>query len=1362
MTSQTLNAYLTVCFKHKISVLLCSLFINITISNAQNFEKIETIAGLGNLKNNTGVAVFDYDADGDLDLFVVAEAQDDPLDEATKSKLFRNENDGSFTDVTAGSGLTNLFPEDPSIEHDGGLAGFKKGVFFGDYDNDGFPDVLFTHLNKIQLFHNNGDGTFTDVTVAAGLNPNNNRSNTGAIWFDYNNDGFLDLYIASWRWSRDVYDSSGAEKDGFYINNGDGTFQHSALKPNIINDSIFPGFSPFPFDINNDGWMDLYVTNDFKLRNTLNINQTGAGFVEDANSYGMDIKMDDMGMTIGDFNLDGNFDFFITGIRKYALLQNDGTNNFNETSVVNNLPGYGWAWGTKFADFDLDGDEDLIVVNGYRDRELHRYYKNLAIEGQVGFQDISDQSSLNFDDKSVSVSILDFDYDNDGDLDIYITNADNNSLFYENKTLNFDDATTSQHWCKISLEGTTSNRDAIGTTITLTTPTKTYKRYYTGAGFLSQSLKPVHFGLGTETQITNLEVKWPSGLIESFPNLNADESFKIIEGGGISTLPITPSVKIKGCTDPLSCSYDPSATSNDNSCTYLPSNTITGPASSGFLKTDVYSYPLPSGSTLTWQVKGGEIIDGQGTGSITVKWHLSETGKVKVRENDGSCSSLLVELDVSLHIDDIPENVSIARVWNEALLEAIRGDFARPTVHSRNLYHSSTAMYDVWAIYDSIARPYFMGNTLNGFEYELKEFTPNEGIEESRKKAISYAMYRLLSYRFKNSPGATESQKLFNLIMNQLGYDVSYASSVPYETGNAAALGNHVAYSIIDYGKQDGSRELTGFDNAYYEPVNDPLAPIIPTTQLMNDPNRWQPLTLDRFIDQSGNLVEGTTIDFLSPEWGNVYTFAMGDNKVTYQRDGDEYHVFNDPGSPPYLNLTTEDTDSKSYKDGFSMVSIWSSHLDPTDGVMWDISPGAIGNTDISTFPTSYEDYPNYYKFIDGGDIGTGHPVNPVTGQPYDPQIVPRGDYARVLAEFWADGPDSETPPGHWFSILNYVSDHPLFEKKFEGEGEILDNLEWDVKSYFILGGAMHDAAVSAWSIKGWYDYTRPISAIRNMALLGQSSDNTLANYNVGGIPLEPGLIEVVETGDPLAGTSNEHVGKIKLYTWKGPNYISNPDTDFAGVGWILAENWWPYQRPTFVTPPFAGFVSGHSTFSRAASEVLTLITGDPFFPGGLGEFKAPKNEFLVFEEGPSVDVVLQWATYRDASDQTSLSRIWGGIHPPADDIPGRLIGEKIGKDAYSFAVPYFSGKNANDITEITADFFVYPNPTPNKEIYITNTRKSDQFSAYDLVGRQIDIPTIEFNAANKTTRLKFPNNLPSGTYIVKMNEISKLIIIEN
>src|SRR5690606_27410025 len=153
-----------------------------------------------------------------------------------------------------------------------------------------------------------------------------------------------------------------------------------------------------------------------------------------------------------------------------------------------------------------------------------------------------------------------------------------------------------------------------------------------------------------------------------------------------------------------------------------------------------------------------------------------------------------------------------------------------------------------------------------------------------------------------------------------------------------------------------------------------------------------------------------------------------------------------------------------------------------------------------SFFPSSVQEYKNYYDLENGGDPGMGRTSNPITGQPYQPQIVPRGDYARVLAEFWADGPDSETPPGHWFTILNYVNDHPQFEKRYTGTGPLVDDLEWDVKAYFLLGGTMHDVAITAWGIKGWYDYVRPISAIRYMAGKGQSTNPKLPSYHPAGI----------------------------------------------------------------------------------------------------------------------------------------------------------------------------------------------------------------------------------------------------------------------
>jgi hypothetical protein len=617
---------------------------------------------------------------------------------------------------------------------------------------------------------------------------------------------------------------------------------------------------------------------------------------------------------------------------------------------------------------------------------------------------------------------------------------------------------------------------------------------------------------------------------------------------------------------------------------------------------------------------------------------------------------------------------SVAREWNELLIAAIRKDFARPTVHARNLFHTSAAMYDAWAAYDDTARPFLLGDTVGGFACPFIGVAVPPDVEAAREEAISYATYRLLIHRFQNSPGKTVSYARFDSLMLALGYDKNYVAA-DYANGTPADLGNYIAQCYIAFGLQDGSNEggTPPYSNLYYAPRNPTIIPIVPGNPDIDDPNLWQPITLNVFIDQSGNVIPLSTPPFLSPEWGNVTPFSLKEaDKAIYTRDGDNYIVYHDPGPPPLLDTLNQGGLSAEYQWTFALVAVWSGHHDPSDGVSIDISPASVGNN--TWYPTSFADHHNFYNLLDGGDPGQGHDLNPATGLPYTPQIVPRGDFTRVLTEFWADGLASETPPGHWFTILNYVGDHPLFEKRWMGQGPLVDDLEWDVKTYFTLGGSVHDVAVSVWGIKGWYDYVRPLSAIRYMCDQGQSSDSLLPHYSANGIPLIPGHIELVDSLDPLVGPAYENLWKVKLYAWKAYDSIADPDSNFAGAGWILGENFWPWQRETFVTPPFAGYPSGHSAFSRAAAEVMTLITGDPYFPGGMGEFHATAHEYFEHEDGPSVDVTLQWATYRDASDQCSLSRIWGGIHPPADDIASRYIGMAIGPEAFDHAETYFDG----------------------------------------------------------------------------------------
>ncbi len=606
---------------------------------------------------------------------------------------------------------------------------------------------------------------------------------------------------------------------------------------------------------------------------------------------------------------------------------------------------------------------------------------------------------------------------------------------------------------------------------------------------------------------------------------------------------------------------------------------------------------------------------------------------------------------------------SVARQWNEVLLECIRNDKARPTVHARNLFHTSAAMWDAWAAYDDAADQIF----------HVERQTATD-ILADREEAISYAMYRVLIHRFENSVGAAEAIPLIQGQMAGLGYDPGITTLIG---DTPAALGNRIADTVISIGQGDGANEAGDYGNLYYTPVNPPMFPDFPGNPDLVDFNRWQPLAIEFFVDQSGNIIPLGSLEFLSPEWGIVPGFALRDEDFTmHPREGFPYPVCHDPGPPPQYDPTGKGEGDEYYRWGNEMVVVWSNQLAPKPGGtdVFDSGPASNGNIGLP----DPDDWANYYDFFNGGDASTGYPVNPVTGQPYPPNEVPMGDYARVLAEFWADGPESETPPGHWFTLLNYVNDHPLFEKRLRGQGDIIDDLEWDVLAYMLMGGTMHDCAVTAWGCKGAYDYIRPVSAIRAMAALGQSSDPDGPSYHEGGIRLYPGYIEVVTAESAAPGARHAHlgghVGKIAVNAWRGPLYINNPDTDEAGVGWILADNWWPYQRPSFVTPPFAGYVSGHSTFSRAAAELMADLTGTPFFPGGVGEFLAPQNEFLVFEEGPSVDVIMQWATYDDASDQTSLSRIWGGIHPPADDLPGRVMGHAIAEDSFRMGLQYLNG----------------------------------------------------------------------------------------
>jgi hypothetical protein len=546
-------------------------------------------------------------------------------------------------------------------------------------------------------------------------------------------------------------------------------------------------------------------------------------------------------------------------------------------------------------------------------------------------------------------------------------------------------------------------------------------------------------------------------------------------------------------------------------------------------------------------------------------------------------------------------------------------------------------MYDAWAAYEPAA--------VGVYHHEAASAA---NVAIARDEAVSYAGYRVLRARYAHAIGSDVTLAALDEQMVTLGYPIGETTTIG---DSPAAVGNRCAAAVLSQTLADGANEANDYaDNTGYAPVNEPLTLAGAGTGLLARPDRWQPLAFDFALTQNG--LEADKIQtFVGPHWGNVRPFALRGEFA-----GGVYAPF-DPGLPPVLG---GDGDAAFRAQVVELIQL-NAALDPASSSMVDISPGVIGNNSL------------------GLNDGTGHPVNPVTGEPYKTNPSLLADFGRVLAEYWADGPGSETPPGHWNVIANEVSDTPGFEKRFRGRGPVMDDLEWDVKLHFVLNAALHDAAVAAWGAKRKYDTARPITSIRHMAGLGQSSEPDHRPYHPDGLPLIPGLIELVTTESAAAGQRHEGLfpRSIAVRSWLG-----EPDspTDTGGVGWIRAVNWLPYQQSTFVTPAFAGYVSGHSTFSRAAAEVLTLFTGSPYFPGGLGTHTVEPGG-LEFEYGPSATVQLQWATYFDAADQAGISRIYGGIHPAADDGPGRLVGSKVGRATFRQALGYFDGSVLRNFT---------------------------------------------------------------------------------
>jgi len=585
-------------------------------------------------------------------------------------------------------------------------------------------------------------------------------------------------------------------------------------------------------------------------------------------------------------------------------------------------------------------------------------------------------------------------------------------------------------------------------------------------------------------------------------------------------------------------------------------------------------------------------------------------------------------------VDPVP-NGSVARRFREQLLNAIRRDIPNPPLHARNIFHLSVAMWDAWAVFDDSARGVFVTDRVN-----------TDGIadiEAARETAISHAAYRVLRHRYANAQGAAITRNCLDDFMAVLALDPTDEHT---DGTDPVAVGNRIGQAAIDAGLDDGANERNGYaDTTDWQPENPVLVVDRPGTRLDN-PNHWQQLNLALAETQNGIVLDTSVQPYLGPQWREVRPFAL-------QRDPDS-GLYSTPGDFPSVD------DDTLIGEVVEVIRL-TAQLDADDGRVFDISPGARGDNPL------------------GANSGTGHRLNPSTGRPYDKNIVKRGDFSRVVAEMWADGPKSETPPGHWLKISHDVGDaieaagQPL---RAWGEGPAIDRLHWDVGLGLALSGATHDAAIAAWELKRESRGPRPISLVRYFAGKGQRSDPSSPSYSPEGLPLIDGLIELITDASSAPGERHfalrHFVGELAVRGWPGePGDRLN---EYTSVQWMRALEWIPYQRRTFVTPAFPGFISGHSTFSRAAAEALTAFTGSEFFPGGLGEFTAQAGNYLVFEDGPTTDLRLQWATYYDAADQSGQSRLFGGIHIFTDDTIGRQVGSAVGRGAAAQAKGFWDG----------------------------------------------------------------------------------------
>jgi enediyne biosynthesis protein E4 len=498
-----------------------------------------------------GVALFDYNNDGLLDIFFTNGAAIPSLEKSDPSysnRLFRNNGDGTFTDVTEKAGLQGV--------------GYSMGVAAGDYDNDGFVDLYVTGVNRNQLFHNNGDGTFTDVTEKAGVEgivPKLGKAwSVAAGWFDYNNDGRLDLFVVNYL-NYNIKTATPCVQQGLpaycspvdflgtpnilYRNNGDGTFT-DVSEPSGISKYVGKGMGLAFADYDNDGFTDIFVSND-TFENYLLHNNGDGTFTNVAllagvayNAYGNAIA--GMGADFRDIDNDGRPDIFETAMFRegFPLYRNLGDGQFQDVSSAAGLSALttrSTAWGVGSFDFDNDGNKDLFTANAdILDNAMELAHRPFALANQVfrnkgglTFEDVSASAGASFSIPAAHRGAAFGDLNNDGKMDVVVTVLNGPPEIWMNHS---GARSARNHWIILKLVGVKSNRDGLGTKVKVTTSLGTqYNQATTAVSYNSSSDKRVHFGLGSASIVESIELTWPSGIRQILKNVKADQILNVTE-----------------------------------------------------------------------------------------------------------------------------------------------------------------------------------------------------------------------------------------------------------------------------------------------------------------------------------------------------------------------------------------------------------------------------------------------------------------------------------------------------------------------------------------------------------------------------------------------------------------------------------------------------------------------------------------------------------------------------------------------------------------------------------------------------------------------------------------------------------------